>query len=211
MAGGLAAGTLGLPGTAQAAASLPRGKVTQNGWPTVGKDAVDRMSVEGSASRLALLPGPTAVVLLHVARRFNYEIAELEKGDIQGWRNHPSIKAPFETNYRSGTAIEIQANLYPTGSAGNLFAPQIALIRDILMECEGVVRWAGDDQIPKEGHFQIDVLPGSDVLAKVAAKLRGWEEAPGAGPGAPVDPFSRDRRTASLNLERLQRSGRWRP
>jgi hypothetical protein len=185
---------------------------SQNGWPVLGKDKIEHLTIEGSGHRIAVASGPAAIVLLHVLRRFNYEIDELAAGDARGWRKQGKVTAPYESNYLSGTAVEIRPNLYPAGSSGNIFAPQIALIRDILLDCEGVVRWGGDDPTqPKEGHFQIDVPPASGDLKRVAAKFERWQLTPAAGPGTPVDPFVGNRRKAATNLQKHQRATAPRP
>jgi hypothetical protein len=189
----------------------PKG-TTQNGWPTLGKDKIERLKVEGTDNWIDLAGGPPAIILLHVLRRFSYEIDEFGKKDARGWRKDRKFIAPFESNYLSGTAVEIRPNLYPTGSSGNIFAPQISLIRDILLECEGVVRWGGDDLTrPKEGHFQIDVPPASSDVKRVAAKFQHWRLTPSAGPGTPIDPYVAARRQAAMNLEKHQRATAPRP
>lgn len=208
-----AGSALGVLGNIQPAEAAPRDpkptkwtrSKTQNGWPVIDEKHAKRFRIEGSPANVTLVPGEVAVLLLHVARRYSYEIDTLKNGEIYGFSENTSVLAPFESNYLSGTAITIQPGHYPVGSAGNIFPPQIALIRDILLDCEGVVRWGGDDkESPKEGHFQIDVPPGSADLKRVAIKLLGWSESPGAGAGAPVDPFAKHRRPAALNLERRQ-------
>ncbi len=97
-------------------------------------------------------------------------------------------------------------NAYPTGSAGNLFPQELFVIRDILTECDGGVRWGGDDKNhPKECHFQIDVPPGDAPLRSLGAKIRGWQGKLGQGAGAPVDPAASIRRCAAKALELRQK------
>ncbi|MEV4628146.1 hypothetical protein AB0J90_17875 [Micromonospora sp. NPDC049523] len=208
MSGAAAVAAGGFPTPSRAAPS-PGGwtrSTTQNGFPVIDPTKVDSYPVEGSGAVVALLPGTVATVLLHVARRFSYEIDPLGRGDVHGHRTGRYVKAPFESNQLSGTAIVIRAGRYPIGSAGNLFAAQLLVVRDILAECEGVVRWGGDDPYqPKEGHFQIDVAPGDPALKRVAAKIGGWRDRPGMGAGSPVDLAQPGRRSAARALERRQR------
>lgn len=79
------------------------------------------------------------------------------------------------------------------------------VVRDILADCEGVVRWGGDEEVPKESHFQIDVGPTDARLKAVAAKVGGWADSPGLGAGT-GDAFDPDRRRATRRSERRQRS-----
>nr|WP_042194603.1 hypothetical protein [Kibdelosporangium sp. MJ126-NF4]CEL21429.1 Phage endolysin [Kibdelosporangium sp. MJ126-NF4]CTQ96004.1 Phage endolysin [Kibdelosporangium sp. MJ126-NF4] len=131
--------------------------------------------VEGSSAAVALRTGAVATVLLYVARRFHYEIAPLKAGDITGFGTTRAVTARYEANYASGTAIAVLPGMYPTGARGCLFPHEVAVVRDILAECEGTVRWAGDEPTPKEGHFQIAVAPGGAALRRVAEKLGGHQ------------------------------------
>jgi hypothetical protein len=180
---------------------------TQNGWPVVGSDTYKNFRVEGTAAVIALRPGPAATVLTHVVRRFHYEISALKSGDVFGYTTDHSVAAPYESNYLSGTAVAILPGLYPAGSSGNLYPLELTVVRDILAECQGVVRWGGDDaSCPKEGHFQLDVPPGTAGLTHLAATLNRWRTVPGKGAGTAVDPFAASRVSAARALERSQRS-----
>ncbi|WP_343240600.1 MULTISPECIES: hypothetical protein [unclassified Streptomyces] len=82
----------------------------------------------------------------------------------------------------------------------------MTVIRDILAECNGVVRWGGDDEYPYEALFSIDVPPGDQQLTALVAKLRNWADEPGEGPGTSVDVTDPRRREAAGKLERRQKS-----
>ena len=106
--------------------------------------------IEGSNATALLASGDVATVLLHIARRFHYEINTLDRADVQGYRADRTFAASFESNYLSGTAIAIQTDRYPLGSSGNLFPQELVTIRDILGECgalsEQPSRAAGDER-----------------------------------------------------------------
>lgn len=178
---------------------------SQNGWPLVGSDAVRHKRVEGSEARTSLLPGAASVVLLHVARRYHYEVEPLGQHDVIGHRGDRSLRAPYESNLLSGTAISLNPGLHPAGATGTLFPLQVTVLRDILADCEGVVRWGGDDPaLPAEGFFQLDVPPGDATLARVAARMSEWRFLPGRGAGSPVDPFDAKRRNRAQRVQKLQ-------
>jgi hypothetical protein len=178
---------------------------SQNGWPLVNSHAVRRRRVEGSDARTSLLPGAASVVLLHVARRYHYEVEPLGPDDVLGHRSDRSLRAPYESNLLSGTAIWLNPGLHPAGATGTLFPLQVTVLRDILADCEGVVRWGGDDAaLPAEGFFQVDLAPGDAKLARVAARMSDWRLLPGRGAGSPVDPFDAARRSRAQHLQKLQ-------
>ena len=190
----------------QRADGTGNGPTTQNGWPVVDRQQIRTFPVEGSDAHVGLLAGNVATVLLHVARRYHYEVATLGADDVGGYRSDAPIGAAFESNRRSGTAISIRPGSSPLGAAGNLYQHQVAVIRDILAECGGVVRWGGDDPAsPSEGHFQVDVPPGSERLATLATTIRAWRARPGQGAGAPAEPSDPARRRAARALAVRQR------
>ncbi|MFD8262579.1 hypothetical protein ACFV19_27515 [Streptomyces griseoluteus] len=173
-----------------------------NGWPVVGR--VRSHPIEGSGLTVDVLDGAPATVLLHVARRFHYEIDNLRPKDVTGHTTSRTVAQPYESNYLSGTAIAIRPAGYPTGARDGFFPQELVVVRDILADCEGVVRWGGDEDVPKESHFQIDVGPTDARLKAVAAKIGGWADSPGRGAGT-VDAFDPGRRLAARRLERSQR------
>ncbi|WP_431920269.1 hypothetical protein [Micromonospora wenchangensis] len=161
--------------------------------------------MEGSNASTALLHGEVSTILIYVIRRFHYEIGAVAAGGLTGHSTGRRISAPYESNYLSGTAVAIWPDRYPTGARGGLFTHEIAIVRDILAECEGIVRWGGDHLArPKEGHFQIDVRPGNGRLFRVAKKINSWRAAQGRGPGTPSDIYSPRRRRAASDLAKLQ-------
>ncbi|MFD6171332.1 hypothetical protein [Streptomyces coeruleorubidus] len=157
--------------------------------------------VEGVQVRM----GDVETVLVHVIRRFHYEVDELRRGDLTGWR-HPSKvrKGLAESNQASGTAVQIRPGSYPSGIRGGFFPQQESVIRDILAECDGVVRWGGDDKRPDEALFYIDTAPGDRRLSQLAEKIRHWDWTPGAGAGSGADPLQPARRRAAERLARQQ-------
>lgn len=206
VAGALGVAGSGLLGTAFADTS-EAGRVSFNGWPVVPE--VPSFPVEGSDLTVAVLPGDVATTLLHCARRFCYELGgSLAPGDITGHTTDRAVAAGYESNHLSGTAITIRQSAYPLGAAGGFFPQELVVVRDILAECEGVVRWGGDLSPVKESHLQIDVPPGDERLRRVAAKIAGWRLEPGAGAGGDLDPFTEPRRATARLLERVQRRAR---
>ncbi|WP_329529831.1 hypothetical protein OG568_49085 (plasmid) [Streptomyces sp. NBC_01450] len=208
LAGGLTLWGVGVPSASAAPSADVRhwtGRKSANGWPVVPSAAEHR--IEGSPASLTALDGDVAAVLLYVARRFHYEVDSLGRDDVHGHTTQTSVAADYESNYLSGTAISIRPEMYPVGAEDRLFPQEVAVVRDILTECEGVVRWGGDDRrSPKQGHFQIDVPPGSATLKKVAGKFNGWDDKPGQGAGTPEDIFGKSRRTAAKRLADRQRA-----
>lgn len=208
LAGSAALWTGGMTGSAAAAAEDENPgwgeSVTENGWPVLGEATSHRIQGAGSLT-VPLLAGDVATVLLHVIRRFHYEIAGLEDGEVSGHARHWTFTEDYESNYLSGTAIAIRPGRYPVGVAGGFFPNELLILRDVLADCEGTVLWGGDKRRAKESHFEIAVKPRDPALARVAKKIAAWGDAPGEGAGA-TDPTASPRRRAARALERRQRA-----
>ncbi|MEU6103177.1 twin-arginine translocation signal domain-containing protein [Streptomyces flaveolus] len=219
-AAGLLGGPLLFPPTSASAAEQPlpaqaaearKRPTSPNGWELVGKpngvSPVWTRPVPGTGFGVPVRIGDVETVLVHVVRRFHYEIAALREGDVAGWRAPSRVDVEgTEGNQASGTAVAIRPGSYPLGSAGGFFRPELLVIRDILAECNGIVRWSGDDHPPYEALFSIDVPPGDTRLRTLATTLRGWATEPGSGAGKPVDVTDRQRRKAAKEMERRQKA-----
>ncbi|GAA2263272.1 M15 family metallopeptidase [Streptomyces indiaensis] len=172
-----------------------------NGWPVL--DHAGKFRVEGTDVDVSLAEGDVATVLLHVARRFAYEVDMLLPGDLQGHTTEREISSAFESNHLSGTAIAIRPMHYPLGAdvknTGMSEAEQI-IVADILADCEGVIAWGGHLQPVKQSHFQIAVEPGNPRLKKHADRIQGWNSAPGRGAGT-IDAFAPARRRRAARFQ----------
>ncbi|WP_412738110.1 hypothetical protein [Krasilnikovia sp. MM14-A1259] len=185
-----------------------RPATSANGW-TIQANAdhdsqVWTRPVEGTGLSVAVWIGDVETILLHVVRRFHYEIEEIPRIDLAGWREIGTLhKGLPESNLASGTAVRIRPG---AAAKGGFFPLQELVLRDILAECEGVVRWGGDDRTVDESLFYLAAGPHDTRVAKVAGKLRGWEATPGEGAGAGVDVLVPSRRSRAVGLARVQRS-----
>jgi hypothetical protein len=184
--------TLAVPPSASAAAQAaadgpPAHPTSANGWPMERRadtsGAIWTRKVAGSSVSVALRIGEATTVLVHVIRRYHYEIDTLVDGEVIGFRPADGKLKGYATNHASGTAVAIRPTWYPEGVADGLFPHQRATLRDILSECQGVVAWGGDFRRPNESHFQIDVPPSDARLKRLAARIRGWDDTPGQGAG----------------------------
>lgn len=173
-----------------------------NGWPA-SPDAGE-IGIDTSWSVLGSRPFnnggfPSGVKDGSVARIFRYLVsrlhAEVEPIMTEGsnigygcWGysfranvNNPSVLSC----HASGTAIDYNAPRHPNGTVagpnggGGWTAAQVAKIREILADLDGVVRWlSGNDPM----HFEIAGTPAA--VDRVAAKIG----VPGKQPTEPIEP-----------------------
>lgn len=203
------AGATLAPPAAAAPAKVQPGTRSPNGWlvnTAANKGgSVWTRPVAGTGFGVDVAIGDAETVLVHVIRRFHYEIDTLRPGEVVGFRAPGSVKhSDYEENHASGTAVDIRPGSYPRGVKGGFLPYQLAVVRDILAECDGVVRWGGDFSVPDESHFQIAIAPGDPRLRALVKKLRGWNGTPGAGAGVIRNPQDKKRLAAAEKLERAQ-------
>ncbi|MEU0403247.1 hypothetical protein ABZ318_24050 [Streptomyces sp. NPDC006197] len=176
----------GVTGAVAGAHKPKRPATSANGWTiqtNVDRDSqVWTRSVSGTGLTVPVWIGDVETVLLHVVRRFHYEVEELHAGDLVGWRPAEEVRRRHpESNLASGTAVRIRPG---TGATkGSLFPLQIDTVRAVLADCAGVVRWGGDDKPVDESLFYIAVGPLDTRLADLAARIREWNATPGQGAG----------------------------
>ncbi|MGP3952851.1 hypothetical protein [Streptomyces sp. 7N604] len=198
------------PGTASATpkAEPKKPPTSANGWP-LEKEAnhistVWTRPVAGTGLKVDVRIGDVELILVHVIRRFHYEVEQIQRIDLAGWRDIGKLRKGLpESNLASGTAVQIRPG---AGAKGGLFPSQELTLRDILADCEGVVRWGGDDSEVDESLFYIDAGPNDERVRKVADKLRRWDATPGQGAGVEADILSPSRRSRADRLARIQRS-----
>ncbi|MFI9760771.1 hypothetical protein ACIHFB_22810 [Streptomyces sp. NPDC051963] len=205
----VASGALNTPVSAAApSAGQWSGDVSANGW-RIAPASVTVHHVEGSAASLGLRRGDAGAVLLHVARRWHYEIAPLDTGEGGGVTGHltrRTVGADFESNHLSGTAVALHPTAYPLKGSEGLWPHQEAIVRDILADCEGTVVWGGDLTPVKVSHFHIAARPGDSTLARVAARLDTGRPTASRTQtaGTVADPAAPSRRAKARRLQRIQ-------
>ncbi|MCD7445279.1 hypothetical protein K4B79_44755 [Streptomyces lincolnensis] len=186
------------------------GRPSANGWEMEkeidGDGSIRTTEIMGTRGPLtvAVRAGDPETVLIHVIRRFHYEVDTLglpgEPQPVEGWTAPSKVRDSRlpESGRASGTAVVIRPGSYPPGARGNFTAGQVLVIRDILADTEGVVRWGGDDRRPYEGLFHLAVGPDDPRLVSVAARIRAWNETPGRGSGVLVDMAQPSRRRRAV-------------
>lgn len=173
-----------------APSARPSARLSENGWPV--EEAADRggaiwtRPVPGSPLSVPLRLGDVSTVLVHVVRRYHYEIDTLRPDEVTGFSPPSRALRGYATNHSSGTAVAIRPGWYPPGASGGLIEHHLAVVRDILAECEGVVAWGGTFPTPNESHFHIAVPPSAPRLRHLARRIHEWSDAPGAGAGTRV-------------------------
>ncbi|MFG3406939.1 hypothetical protein [Streptomyces sp. NPDC048142] len=170
----------------QGAAKQP--ETTPNGWPVQANADHDTQvwtrAVAGTGLHVPVWIGDPEAILLHVVRRYHYEVAEIRSGELTGWQKAGGADTTSPgANTASGSAVRIR----PGASApGSLFPLERTAVRDIVADCAGVVRWGGDDDRADESLFYLDAGPRDPRVRALADRLRESEAAPGQGAGHPV-------------------------
>ncbi|WP_338898738.1 hypothetical protein WBG99_26730 [Streptomyces sp. TG1A-60] len=161
--------------------------------------------VPGTRAEIDVRIGSVEFILVHLVQRFHYEIRELGADDVTGWCSPGKVRKGLpESNRASGTAVTILPGHYPPGTTGGFHPHETAVLRDILAELDGTVRWGGDDRKPDESLFYLDAQPEDARLGRMESQLKGWRKTPGAGPGSAVDIRSSGRRAKADKIKARQ-------
>jgi hypothetical protein len=192
-----------------APAAQRKAPTSVNGWSLETEanhvSTVWTRPVPGTGLEVDVRIGDVEAILLHVVRRYHYEVEQLNRVDLAGWRRIGGLeKGRPESNLASGTAVRIRPG---AGASGSLFPLQVLTVRDILADCEGVVRWGGDDSPVDESLFYIDRGPDDASVRHLADRLRLAEATPGHGAGVTVDVLVPSRRERAEKLLKEQRPG----
>jgi hypothetical protein len=103
----------------------------------------------------------------------HYEIGPLDTGEgtVAGYTTNRAVRAAFESNYLSGTAIALYPTAYPVGGSEKLWAYQEVIVRDILADCDGTVVWGGDLNPAAHSHFHLVARDRDKALRRVAERV----------------------------------------
>lgn len=120
---------------------LLAGSRSANGWDMEtaadqGGSIATRPVPGTPVTNLQIRLGAVETVLVHLIRRFHYEIAELQPGEVVGWTAPNRLRGPAR-NLASGTAVRIRPGHYPPGVKSGFFPLELAVLRDILAELDG--------------------------------------------------------------------------
>lgn len=145
---------------------------SQNGWSAGDTSVLDRgFAVQGVTFPGGVRRGDVSTVLGYVAAQFHARVEPLVAGWCWGYNYRPVTGGGSLSNHASGTAIDVNAPRHPYGKRDTFTPAQRGVIRQILAEVGGVVRWGGDYTGNRDDmHFEINA--GAVAVAAVAVRLR---------------------------------------
>lgn len=170
--------------------------LSQNGWPVIFDDADLRSwNIPTSAGTmfLQLRPGPPGFLLCHYAlwHADNVE-PTFGKGDDFGWALRRIAGSTEWSNHASGTAVDLNSSMHPSGQRNTYTQRKSDRIRNRLEERYlNLIKWGGNFRTtPDEMHFELsggrqeirelvaDLVPtkiGQRIIA-ANAKLGSWAD-----------------------------------
>ncbi|WP_299038474.1 peptidoglycan-binding protein [uncultured Pseudokineococcus sp.] len=145
-----------------------RKALSQNGWPALEPSAIGRYSIPGG--KITVRKGDVALVLVHVAEVV-HSVEPLLWPGCWGYAERTIKLGSSLSNHASGTAIDLSAPRHPLGRRGTWSTTEVAGIRAMLEQLDGVVRWGEDYRRRADGmHFEI--VGSASAVARVADRLR---------------------------------------
>ncbi|HEY9249249.1 MAG TPA: M15 family metallopeptidase [Rariglobus sp.] len=168
--------------------------LSQNGWVAITSGLHPNLTplrwVTGKVRA-----GDVHTILDHLGERFNAEVETITKAWSWGYAFRAVRGNADLSNHASGTAVDFNAPRHNLGARHTFTPAQVAAIRRILADLDGVVRWGGDYALrADEMHFEI--VGNTERVAAVAARIRtratttATTTAGGATPKPPAKPDS---------------------
>lgn len=156
-----------------------------NGWPaapgwTIANGKLAALVVAGESFSPGVLAGDVHTCLQYLAQRLHNEVEPIiapgwHQADEWGYYFKMSANSSSLISVHSAAgAIDYNATRHPNRRKGTFTAAQVAGIRRILADLEGVIYWGGDgwgSGTWDEMHFEI--AKSAAEVARVAQKLRG--------------------------------------
>lgn len=142
------------------------GVPTENGWPMVNANKTVSVQVVPAAKKVPLLRGDVATILNAWIILYNRDVEPIIS-QVWGWS--PDNDVP-NSNHMSGTAIDINAPLYPWGKRV-MNAATKNKVRSLLAKFNGVIFWGADWARADEMHYQIGLSPNDSRVRALAEKL----------------------------------------
>ena len=147
-----------------------------NGWPANSDPAaidVDKgFDVNGVTFPGGIKADDASTVLGYVFRELDARVEEAIPGWCWGYTYKANTNNPSQlSNHASATAGDYNAPYHPNGGAQYEGWDDVAGVRAILAEVDGVIRWGADYTGTKDSmHFEVNCDPAE--LARVADRLR---------------------------------------
>ena len=137
---------------------------SQNGWPIVGRDAIDDGPINGHYYPNGFLKGDVKKAFVWLFTQLNNRVEKVSVGspaDEWGWYVKTIEGSTTPSNHGSGTAGDYNASEHPMGATHSGYtATQENEINKILGEARGIFRWGWHYSGRKDPmHFEIDATP----------------------------------------------------
>lgn len=144
---------------------------SQNGWSVFTKPP--SATIPHITGRVR--PGDVDTVLTWLCEQFHARVEHIRKDWSWGWAPRP-VRGSVNviSNHASATAVDLNAPAHVLGKRGTFTPKQVAAIRVILHELQGVVRWGGDYRNrADEMHFE--VIGTAAAVRRVAKLIRAGQ------------------------------------
>lgn len=150
-------------------------ETSQNGWPVIfEREELREWNIPTSTGKLILplRPGRAGFVLCHYALWHAEQVEPtFGKGDDFGWALRSIAGTREWSNHASGTAIDLNSSMHPSGQRNTYTQRKSDKIRNRLEDrYSNLVKWGGDFRTtPDEMHFELNAL--RDQIFPLAAEL----------------------------------------
>lgn len=184
-----------------------------NGWPaapgwSIAGGQLAALVVAGESFSPGVLAGDVHTVFQAFFNRFHVEVEPIyapgwHEADEWGYFYKVSANsASLISCHAAGCACDVNATRHPNRKKGTFSAAQVAALRRLLADFEGIIYWGGDgwgSGTWDEMHFEI--AKNAAAVAALAAKLRGGVTPTSPPPGLQYGPYATGAQPGSRVLQ----------
>lgn len=150
---------------------------SQNGYPVLDSlaDCKYYTIVPENNVKVPLSPTEAGWVLANFLKRFDRKVEPLNRTDTHGYNKRQIAGSDEWSNHASGTAVDANATKHVQGRTGTFTTEQVADIRELLSDYDGILKWGADYRVVvDEMHFEI--IGNEDEVNLVARRLKKYNK-----------------------------------
>lgn len=147
-------------------------QTSQNGYPVLDslEDCKYYTINNTTGVKVPLSPTEAGEAIALFLKRFDKFVEALDKTDTHGYNKRQIANSQDWSNHASGTAADCNATKHVQGRIGTFTEKQVATIRKIQDDFDGIIKWGGDYRVTKD-EMHIEVNEPVDVVSLVVRRL----------------------------------------
>lgn len=145
-------------------------ETSQNGYPVLDSLEDCKYYTINSTVKVPLSPTVAGEAIALYLKRFDKFVEPLDPTDTHGYNRRQIANSEDWSNHASATAADTNATKHVQGQVGTFTDRQVATIRKIQDDFDGVIKWGGDYRVTKD-EMHAEVNAELDAVSLVVRRL----------------------------------------